>query len=86
MKLTMLNSGLKGLICSQPCLFSSFIPPIEVKPGDSIDVTCHFKTTYKTETIYYGESTADEMCTGYVSYYPAIAKLDECMAFNDEAK
>ena len=57
-----------------------------VHPGDSIDTSCHFKTTYKKETIYYGEGTADEMCTAFVLYYPLISHLDACLAFSEEVR
>ncbi|KAL5011657.1 hypothetical protein ScPMuIL_010208 [Solemya velum] len=47
-----------------------FEPPIEVLAGDEIRTTCVFQSKYNSETIYFGEGTADEMCYGFLTYYP----------------
>lgn len=40
--------------------------PIEVGPDDQIEITCHFDSTGQTETVNWGEGSADEMCVGQV--------------------
>ena len=58
------NSKISALYCS----FSS---PIEIQPGDEIKTTCVFKTTSKLNYTYFGQGTNDEMCFGFLTFYPA---------------
>lgn len=32
--------------------------------------TCHFKSLSRSQTTFYGEATKDEMCFGFLSFYP----------------
>lgn len=50
-----------------PCSYSN---PVPLMPGDVIKTTCVYNTEYKTKTIFFGESTAEEMCFGFIYYYP----------------
>lgn len=49
----------------------SFNIPIELQPGDELKTTCVFKTTSKLNYTYYGQGTNDEMCFGFLTFYPA---------------
>ncbi|XP_025104358.1 DBH-like monooxygenase protein 1 homolog [Pomacea canaliculata] len=53
-----------------PLMFK-FDEPLVIKPGDVIRTTCHFKSTDKATTTFWGEGTPDEMCFGFLSFYPA---------------
>ena len=55
-----------------------FHDPIEVKPGDDIQVKCTYDSTQKNTTTYYGEATSDEMCFGFFAYYPLVENLGYC--------
>src|SRR6218665_839029 len=55
-----------------------FHDPIEVKPGDDIQVKCTYDSTQKNKTTYFGEATSDEMCFGFFDYYPLLDDLGFC--------
>ncbi|KAK3588010.1 hypothetical protein CHS0354_014541 [Potamilus streckersoni] len=45
--------------------------PIEIRPGDQISTTCTFQSKADSnKTVYFGEGTADEMCFGFLLFYP----------------
>ncbi|CAG2230298.1 unnamed protein product [Mytilus edulis] len=48
-----------------------FDPPLRVNPGDEIRTTCTYSSLSSNETIFFGEGTSDEMCYGFITYYPA---------------
>ncbi|CAG2239432.1 unnamed protein product [Mytilus edulis] len=48
-----------------------FDPPIRIRPGDEIRTTCTYSSLSSNETIFFGEGTSDEMCYGFITYYPA---------------
>lgn len=52
------------------CFIFSFNEPIEFLPGDEIKTTCRFRSKNKKRTTYQGEGTSDEMCYGFLMYYP----------------
>ncbi|VDI39681.1 Hypothetical predicted protein, partial [Mytilus galloprovincialis] len=52
-------------------MFLRFDPPIRVNPGDEIRTTCTYSSLSSNETIFFGEGTSDEMCYGFITYYPA---------------
>ncbi|CAG2187387.1 DBH [Mytilus edulis] len=58
-------------------------PAIEVMPGDSIATKCTYKSTSRSGTTLYGQSTFDEMCFGLLYYYPVanIAGAWTCISF-----
>ncbi|KAK7506928.1 hypothetical protein BaRGS_00001779, partial [Batillaria attramentaria] len=51
--------------------FFDFEDPVLVKPGDMIRTTCHFASPDKPTTTFQGDGTSDEMCLGFLSFYPA---------------
>ncbi|XP_069119453.1 dopamine beta-hydroxylase-like [Argopecten irradians] len=50
--------------------FYKYDPPIEVLPGDEIRTTCTYSSIDKKHTVYFGDGTSDEMCFGFMTYYP----------------
>ncbi|XP_061195555.1 tyramine beta-hydroxylase-like [Saccostrea echinata] len=50
--------------------FYRFDPPIEVRPGDEIRTTCTYSSVGINRTTFYGDSVTDEMCFGFLTYYP----------------
>jgi Copper type II ascorbate-dependent monooxygenase, C-terminal domain len=59
-------------------VFQSFDNPIELQPGDEIRVDCTYQTIGVNTTTYYGEGTSDEMCYGFITYYPANDNFTYC--------
>lgn len=49
--------------------FSAFDPPVPLHPGEQVQVTCEYDTSKRPDTRW-GLSTADEMCMGFVLYWP----------------
>uniref|UniRef100_A0A0B7A301 Copper type II ascorbate-dependent monooxygenase C-terminal domain-containing protein n=1 Tax=Arion vulgaris TaxID=1028688 RepID=A0A0B7A301_9EUPU len=47
-----------------------FPTPFELMPGDAIITNCGFNTMNRNTTTVYGEATNDEMCFGFITYYP----------------
>lgn len=52
------------------CLYR-YTTAIEVMPGDEIVTSCTFKSLSRSKTTFYGDATSDEMCFGFLAYYPA---------------
>jgi dopamine beta-monooxygenase len=52
--------------------------PFELKPGYEIEVKCVYDSTKRTTTTKYGEATSDEMCFGFIAYYPLVENLGFC--------
>jgi len=50
-------------------------PPLEFLPGDEFHTVCHFKSTSRDDWTEFGDGTNDEMCFGFVTYYPKIPDL-----------
>ncbi|KAL3870619.1 hypothetical protein ACJMK2_038667 [Sinanodonta woodiana] len=44
--------------------------PIEVRPGDELKTTCVFKSTSRFKTTNFGLDTFNEMCYGFLTFYP----------------
>ncbi|BFZ04322.1 hypothetical protein BsWGS_07362 [Bradybaena similaris] len=44
--------------------------PLELYPGDSIVTTCGFNTMSRDDDVSWGDGTYDEMCFGFMTYYP----------------
>ena len=53
------------------CVFFYRISNVEFRPGDSLKTTCVYKTTSRTQTVFYGDDTSAEMCYGFIKFYPA---------------
>ena len=41
-----------------------------IKPGDVLRTTCHFATPNHNTTVFYGDGTRDEMCYGFLTFFP----------------
>ncbi|ORY33868.1 PHM/PNGase F [Rhizoclosmatium globosum] len=58
--------------------FQSAVPPIDptavISPGDTLITKCTYLPTknIRSNTTTFGESTSDEMCFNFVTYYPAM--------------
>jgi hypothetical protein len=59
--------------------FNSLKNPIHLNPGDSLTTICEYDTTSKTNVTYGGESTNNEMCYGFMGYYPKENGHQWCM-------
>ncbi|XP_063410638.1 dopamine beta-hydroxylase-like [Mytilus trossulus] len=58
-------------------------PPVEVRPGDEVKLSCWFTSGDKNHTIYWGEGSDAEMCYAFVSYYPKVKGFDQCIQFDE---
>ena len=56
-----------------------------MEPGDVLRLRCTYKTTNRDMTIYYGDSTQDEMCYSFVTYYPFSRNFTTCVSLNNLA-
>lgn len=54
----------------------------ELWPGDVIMTTCEYDTTDRNFTTIFGESTKNEMCVSFLSYYPASPLGTGCFGGN----
>ena len=61
----------------------SHYPAVVVKPGDELRMKCVYKTTTHLEYTFFGDGTQDEMCFGFITYYPAFwgSGRQGCMSF-----
>ncbi|ESP03248.1 hypothetical protein LOTGIDRAFT_237776 [Lottia gigantea] len=60
--------------------------PIELLPGDTLSTTCTFSSKNKAATTYFGDATSDEMCFGFITYYPRQnVMLDFCTSWKSLA-
>ena len=41
-----------------------------MKPGDWVSTTCTYNTEARAGTTAFGQATSDEMCIGFILYYP----------------
>jgi len=65
------------------CLYR-YTTAIEVMPGDEIVTSCTFKSLSRPKTTFYGDATSDEMCFGFLAYYPADnLHLPVCTAWKE---
>ncbi|KAL4218663.1 hypothetical protein ACF0H5_021252 [Mactra antiquata] len=44
--------------------------PLTLKPGDELRTECIFNSMSRTTTTFYGDGTYDEMCYGFITFYP----------------
>ncbi|KAK3090812.1 hypothetical protein FSP39_014881 [Pinctada imbricata] len=51
-------------------VFHNYAESVRFEPGDEIKTSCHFKTTERSKTVFQGDGTNDEMCFGFLTYYP----------------
>lgn len=53
-------------------------------PGDEIVTTCKFKSLSRPKTTFFGDATSDEMCFGFLAFYPvANMPFSTCTAWKD---
>jgi len=51
--------------------YQPFVPiEMEIRPGDSLQLTCQFDTTGETSTVHGGQATDNEMCMLFIMSYP----------------
>ncbi|KAH9489133.1 hypothetical protein Btru_057526 [Bulinus truncatus] len=55
----------------------NFQSPILVNPGDELRTTCVFRRTSAPHPVCWGEATSDEMCFGFITYFPLLSKLEQ---------
>jgi len=65
--------------------FQEYSSPVEVQPGDHFSVECVFKSTSRSDYTFYGDSTQQEMCFGFLVYYPAIPTFTQCLKYTADA-
>ncbi|XP_055897879.1 uncharacterized protein LOC106071279 isoform X2 [Biomphalaria glabrata] len=56
-------------------LIYNFQNPIQVNPGDELRTTCIFRRTFSPSPVCWGDATSDEMCFGFITYFPLLTKL-----------
>ncbi|XP_055861079.1 DBH-like monooxygenase protein 2 homolog [Biomphalaria glabrata] len=44
--------------------------PVELLPGDEFTTRCEFNTSKRDKSTLFGEATNEEMCFGFLTYYP----------------
>ncbi|KAH9503104.1 hypothetical protein Btru_069965 [Bulinus truncatus] len=44
--------------------------PVQLLAGDELVTTCTYDTTSRVHSTLWGEATSDEMCFGFLTYYP----------------
>ncbi|XP_005107800.1 tyramine beta-hydroxylase [Aplysia californica] len=63
-----------------------FNPPVEVRPGDEMRLTCFFNSRdgprSRNRTVYWGEGSDGEMCYAFLTYYPKVQGFDQCIQFD----
>ncbi|XP_060566803.1 dopamine beta-hydroxylase-like isoform X1 [Ruditapes philippinarum] len=56
--------------------------PLVLEEDYNIQLKCHYKSTSKKTTTFWGESTSDEMCYTFLMYYPKNNWIgDECGSY-----
>ena len=65
-------------ISSFPFFLNRLPTPVEFRPGDSIVVNCTYQSTNQTSVVRWGESTSDEMCYAFLTYYPVNPQFSVC--------
>jgi hypothetical protein len=63
----------------------TFDPPLEISPGDEINVTCIFFSVNKDTYTYFGLATSDEMCLAITTYYPQKPTIGDCFGAGGSA-
>jgi hypothetical protein len=61
--------------------------PLVLHPGDVIRTNCHFASRNKLTTTFFGEATQDEMCFGFLDFYPKenIQSLARCVQYRGKS-
>lgn len=59
-------------------------PPVEFRPGDEIITTCVYSSMGKNRTVMKGDATSDEMCYGFLTFFPKEnMKVEKCTQWQD---
>ena len=58
-----------------------FRPAVELQPGDELRTTCKYDTKNQKNATYYGDGTYDEMCFGFIGYYPKTNLDQLCISY-----
>ncbi|XP_055862377.1 tyramine beta-hydroxylase-like [Biomphalaria glabrata] len=53
-----------------PQVYTYTSQPIQLLPGDEVTTRCTYTTANRNSSTLFGEGTYDEMCYGFISYYP----------------
>ncbi|XP_003388865.3 PREDICTED: peptidyl-glycine alpha-amidating monooxygenase-like [Amphimedon queenslandica] len=53
----------------EPQAFYPSQPGIEVHPGDILAARCHYNTSQKSSSVYFGPESSNEMCNFYIMFY-----------------
>eukprot|EP00117_Sycon_ciliatum_P005020 scpid51565/ scgid9140/ Dopamine beta-hydroxylase; Dopamine beta-monooxygenase; Soluble dopamine beta-hydroxylase len=56
-------------------------PPVVITPGDSLSINCTYDASSRNFTTRYGDATNDEMCFGFLQYYPKGGDF-KCMQYD----
>ncbi|KAJ3025112.1 UNVERIFIED_CONTAM: hypothetical protein HDU68_007452 [Siphonaria sp. JEL0065] len=61
-------------------------PAAVIMPGDALLTKCTYIPTagMRTNRTKFGESTSDEMCFDFLTYYPAMTSIDTCLSDPDD--
>ena len=65
---------------------SRYAQPLRFQVGDTLHITCDYKSTNKDKYTYYGDGASDEMCFGFIIYYPVVPALKYCLSYDGEHK
>lgn len=65
--------------------FWSLDKPYHLLPGDDITVTCRYNSTGVNRFTTGGLQTKDEMCLSFLTYYPLMEGVSDCLSTNDDA-
>ena len=59
--------------------------PLVVRPGDELKMNCEFSSLGRDYTTEDGPGSFNEMCYGFLTYYPAslVDDLDICVQWKD---
>lgn len=56
-----------------------------VTPGDRMNLHCSYDTRWYSEPIPFGHAATDEMCNGFLFYYPAASAVPFCGFLEDKS-
>lgn len=64
-------------------LFQSLSTPLQFQPGDELRVNCVYQSTDVNYTTSAGPFPSNELCYGFVGFYPAIDSFTTCGQWQD---
>lgn len=66
-------------IYQSPLARYSYDKHVEFLPGDTLDTLCVFSSKQKGKLTEFGDSTEDEMCYVFFTYYPVVHDFYSCV-------